>query len=658
MTHERKGESPACTNALRTEPASGTTSTLFRTWKAKAFGSATRPRPAATRAARRQLGRLVLLTTVLIAPGTPADGSGRSSGFLALFPPAAHPNWQGFARIVNHSGTSGTAYITGIDDGGIEHGPVEISLEAHASVHFNSTDLEEGNPDKGLSGGLGDGQGDWRLHFESDLDLELLSYVRTGDGFVTAMHELVPLEGMRHHIRLFNPGSNRGQVSRLRLINPTVDAVEVTIEGRDDEGNPAPGGTVRLTLDSGAARTLTAQALESGADELVGHLGDGKGKWQLFVSANGSVHVMSLLQSPTGHLANLSGGGIRLENGLSGADRSIVRYLTEPIEEGRSPGLLAAIVDIDGVRAVAAAGVRREGSPEEFTVHDLVHIGSNTKAMTATMLATLVADGSFPRGWQTTVAEAFSELVGEIHTGYHAVTLRQLVTMAGGIARNARSWWIQGGPDIVATRYQILRENLTYPPAGPSGEYLYSNLSYMIAGAMAERVTGKSWETLMEERLFAPLGMSEAGFGPPGRPNRIEQPWGHSRDGSEAWIPNQHDNAPALGPAGTVHLSVADWAEFIALWFNGTDPKILDRSRLNALATPDAGNYAAGWYVGDAGWAGGVALGHGGSNTNWRTLLRIAPDRGVAYLAVANAYEEDTLGHLDFIVSRLITHVP
>ena len=617
-----------------------------------------RPRPAAIHVARRQLGRLVLVTAVLLTQGAPGHGSGRSSGLLALFPAASHPNWQGFARIVNHSAHSGIAYIAGIDDAGTERGPVQLTLEAHASVHFNSTDLEEGNPDKGLSSGLGDGEGDWRLHFESNLDIELLSYVRTGDGFVTAMHELVAVEAMRHHIRFFNPGSNRGQVSRLRLINPTSDRVEVTIEGRDDDGDEAPGGRVRLTLQSREARTLTAQALESGTDELVGRLGDGKGKWQLFVSADGSIHVMSLLQSQTGHLANLSGSGIRLSNGLAGTDRSIVQYLTGPVEEGKSPGLLAAIVDTDGVRAIAAAGVRRQGSPEEFTVHDHVHVGSNTKAMTSTMLATLVADGTFFRGWQTTIADVFPELVGEIHVGYHAITLRQLVTMAGGIARNARDWWIRGGPDIVETRYRLLQENLKYPPVGRAGEHHYSNLSYVIAGAMAERATGKSWETLMEKRLFSPLGMTGAGFGSPGPPNRVEQPWGHERDGSGAWVASQRDSAPAVGPAGTVHLSIADWVRFIALWFPGESPKILDRSRLNELVTPDFGNYAAGWFIGTAGWAGGVAFSHGGSNTRWQTLLRIAPNRGVAYLVAANSFEKDTLDFLDSVVSHLVSHVP
>ena len=64
-----------------------------------------------------------------------------------------------------------------------------------------------------------------------------------------------------------------------------------------------------LTLAPGEARTLSAQALESGGAGMTGSLGDGTGKWQLFVSADGALHVMSLLLSPTGHLSNLSASG-------------------------------------------------------------------------------------------------------------------------------------------------------------------------------------------------------------------------------------------------------------------------------------------------------------------------------------------------------------
>ena len=228
------------------------------------------------------------------------------------------------------------------------------------------------------------------------------------------------------------------------------------------------------------------------------------------------------------------------------------QFLTPAIEQGTAPGMIAAVIDEQGVRAIGAAGLRRQGSPEMITVDDLVHIGSDTKAMTSTMLATLVEDGIFSNGWNTTIADVFPELTGTIHQDYHAVTLSHLVRMRGGIAENAADWWAYvNNPDIVGRRYDILRDNLAAPPAGAVGDHLYSNLSYMVAGSMAERLTGKSWETLMQERLFAPLGITNAGFGAPGTPGEADQPWGHWPDPSGDWVPGQWDNAAAFGPAGT-----------------------------------------------------------------------------------------------------------
>ena len=225
---------------------------------------------------------------------------------LPLFVSASDDVRQGFARLLNHSETSGTVRIYGIDDEGRRAGPVVLTLAPREAAHFNSGDLERGNAAKGLSGELGAGSGSWRLQLYSELDLEALAYVRTSDGFVTAIHERVRWSAMRHHVAFFNPGSNASQVSLLRLINPGEEEVAVTIQGHDDEGEPAPGGEVRLTLGAGEARTLSAQALESGGDDLAGSLGDGAGKWQLFVSADAVIKVMNLLRSPTGHLANLS----------------------------------------------------------------------------------------------------------------------------------------------------------------------------------------------------------------------------------------------------------------------------------------------------------------------------------------------------------------
>ena len=335
-------------------------------------------------------------------------------------------------------------------------------------------------------------------------------------------------------------------------------------------------------------------------------------------------------------------------------------FLIPAIEQGTAPGMIAAVIDEEGVRAIGAAGLRRQGSPEMMTVDDLVHIGSDTKAMTSTMLATMVEDGTFVDGWDTTIADIFPELVATIHQDYHSVTLSQLVRMRGGLARNPADWRAHSSnPDIVGRRYELLKDNLVDPPAGAVGDDLYSNLSYMVAGAMAERVTGKSWETLMQERLFTPLGITSVGFGPPGTPGAVDQPWGHWPNSSGGWTPEQFDNPAAFGPAGTVHISIQDWAKFISLWFTNKEPAILDRSILNELSTPESGNYAAGWYVSQRNWAGGAALSHEGSNTSWLSILWIAPQRSVAFVAVANSsdFVEDrgVYSSLDSIIFSLIT---
>ena len=344
-------------------------------------------------------------------------------------------------------------------------------------------------------------------------------------------------------------------------------------------------------------------------------------------------------------------------------DIDVTKYLTGQVEDGWPPGLLAAIVDEEGVRAIGAAGVRKRGSPEDITVNDLVHIGSNTKAMTSTMLAVLVEDDVFPDDWETTIADVFPELLQEIHSDYHAVDLFQLVRMTGGIPANAADWSAhQDESDIIKRRYAILRDNLTGPPAGPVGEYLYSNLGYMVAAAMAEQRTEESWEALMEKHLFTPLGITTAGFGPPGTLDAVDQPWGHYWSYWRTLTPVQFDNPEALGPAGRVHLSIEDWARFIALWFTDQTPAILDRDSLDGLLDTDWDYYAAGWNVAEREWADGITISHNGSNTVWTTTLWIAPDRGVAFLAAANASDllaNDTIGWLlDFIVTRLIDEMP
>ena len=195
---------------------------------------------------------------------------------VPLFPAADGHAYEGFVRIVNHSVVPRAVTIKAYDDDNGEHGPVVMEVGANLAAHFNSTDLEQGNPGKGLTGSTGSGRGAWRLEIVSDNPrLEVLPYVRTRDGFVTSMYDRAPMEEIDEFlIPMFNPASNVEQVSSLRLINPHEDAVEVSITGIDDDG-AASANPVVLTLPGGAARRLTSVELESGASPDIGSGGLG-----------------------------------------------------------------------------------------------------------------------------------------------------------------------------------------------------------------------------------------------------------------------------------------------------------------------------------------------------------------------------------------------
>lgn len=234
-----------------------------------------------------------------------------ASSEIPFFSSNADPVRQGFVRLVNHSAKPGRVFVYATDDAGWQVGPVVIPIGANSVLHFNSRDLELGDAGKGILAGVGPGQGDWRLRIDSNVDVEALAYIRTRDGFVTTMHELVDpvtADGIStYYIRFFNPGSNRNQVSKLRLINPHPQSVNVGIFALDDGGQPGEE-IVGFELLPGEARTVDARQLEVGDVDLEGMLGNGEGKWRLVVGASRQIDVMNLLESPAGNFANLSVG--------------------------------------------------------------------------------------------------------------------------------------------------------------------------------------------------------------------------------------------------------------------------------------------------------------------------------------------------------------
>jgi len=329
---------------------------------------------------------------------------------------------------------------------------------------------------------------------------------------------------------------------------------------------------------------------------------------------------------------------------------SIRLILTKVVNDGKAPGMIAAIISGEGVRAIGSAGERKAGSGIAFTTNDVVHLGSCGKAMTATMIATLVAEGKL--SWDTKLIEAIPELENRIHTDYHKITLWQLLTHRAGIPKNPSDEGAFRSKEIKKRRLAILEDSFKSPATYEINQFHYSNFGYIIAACMAEQITGLSWEVLMKQRLFDPLGMSTAGFGNPNRFKSTAQPWGHHKN-SRRWYPSESYYEEAIGPAGRIHCSIADWAKFLSLQLSTENP-ILERKYLDKLIEP-VGSYASGWIVEERAWAKGITLFHNGSNEIWYAVVIVTPNIDRAFMVATNSCNfGSTPGICTEIMNRLI----
>ena len=174
-------------------------------------------------------------------------------------------------------------------------------------------------------------------------------------------------------------------------------------------------------------------------------------------------------------------------------------------------------------------------------------------------------------------------------------------------------------------------------PGGTMGTFAYANINFVLVGAAIERLTGGSWEAAMATELFTPLGITTGGFGAPVG----DQPWGHQTLAGMMTPLDpalKPDNPPLMGPAGTAHMSLADYAAFLRLFLTGGGD-LMSPATVETLTTPGRGAgrpYAGGWAIERMAWAAGPALLHEGSNTLWHAIAVLDPTGGVGYLGLSN----------------------
>jgi len=295
------------------------------------------------------------------------------------------------------------------------------------------------------------------------------------------------------------------------------------------------------------------------------------------------------------------------------------------------------------------AGERIFGSGVPLGGEDKHIMGSSGKSMTSTMAARVVAKGYI--SWKTTTKEIFHDTgLFDVHPSFQNSTLESFVSHGSGAPGldivvdkyhdmvdyifNKTSW--EPGFDNRPARLYLSQTILKDPVTVTPGQYLYSIGGFTVAGAMLEVATNKTFEQLMTEELYEPLGMTGCGFGPTTTTTDQppSQPWGHLGDSWAAHVvpvpPSPYANvASAMIPDGGLHCNLDSWQRYLAAHLS-QDEDFLPKDMWDYIHTPITQDfYGFGWMIDNRNDDIGTVLTHGGTDGHNFANCYLLPRFGV-----------------------------
>ena len=344
------------------------------------------------------------------------------------------------------------------------------------------------------------------------------------------------------------------------------------------------------------------------------------------------------------------------------APAAVIDSVLEPLRGSSGvPGIAAVVVRGGVVVAEGASGVRKVGDATAITAQDAWYLGESAQTMTATLAALIVEQGKL--SWTSTLGATLPDY--PVHASYKDVTLEALLAHRGGAPAklpDAIEQAMRVPGDARVRRDEAVRALVALAPElPPLTEVRRSDAGYLMAAVMLERAAAASWEQLVDERLFTPLGMTSCTFDGRGASAGVVEPWGHvtTNDVLSAVAPGQApEPPPAFGPAGRVRCRLRDWAKLAILHLagaRGEPTPLLSGASFLKLHTPVATTQALGWNAVSRPWAGEqLALVAETAGPLFVALVWVAPAKNVALLVVANESDSIALSAIDKVVGELI----
>lgn len=323
-------------------------------------------------------------------------------------------------------------------------------------------------------------------------------------------------------------------------------------------------------------------------------------------------------------------------------------YIESAMKDWKIPGVAVGIVRNDSVVFARGFGVRTFGRPEKVDTHTVFAIASDTKAFTGILMAMLVDEGKIR--WDAPLTTYLPTLKFADDFLTRELTVRDALTHRSGLARADLLWTAGWSYD----RGELLRRLRYLKPSWRlRTRYGYSNLMYLAAGETAAAAAGRSWDVLVREKIFAPLGMTETNTSVTLLPGLANVASPHARVDDAVKVVS-YTNMDALPSAGAINSNIADMTKWLKFQLDSgrvNGRRLVSKRNFAETHMPQTviridstyrafnpfthvKSYAFGWQVMD--YRGREMLSHAGNLSGMAAMVGLLPEERIGVVVLTN----------------------
>lgn len=362
----------------------------------------------------------------------------------------------------------------------------------------------------------------------------------------------------------------------------------------------------------------------------------------VFIS-KGTIHKSAQTVHP-----ERKGGGFAetAESPLSPPINGFIDYFDSELDSSETVGAAYTIVKDGRVLHTATHGYRRMGEPEMINEHTVFRLASVSKGFAGALACILEEEGVF--SLDAPVGMLYPGLSLKDSSSAADMTLRHLLSHTTGLVPYAFDNLVEAGEDLESIIGRLDEVDISGPPGTLYG---YQNVLFSMLDPIVRRSTGKSYEDLLSEEIFEPLGMEDASAGPMTALQRLNMAYPHEK-GKDAYCARRpHEGYYNVMPAAGVNASIQDMSQWL-LALLGYKPGLFSEAAITGISTPEIytplkARYTRNWqpFKGryySLGWRiyyyrGRKIIYHGGYIRGYRAEIGFCPEEGLGIAFLQNS---------------------